>query len=126
MALINSIDNQASITYGGATINSNTASTLLLLPPLIIKVADLLVANIGDSITYTITITNVGLTSITNLPFSDIIPAGAEYIVDSFKLNDSQVSPTFTDNTLTYNIASIGPLGIATISFQVEIIGGYT
>ena len=35
MAVINKLDNSASITYGGNTITSNTATTLLLLAPTI-------------------------------------------------------------------------------------------
>ena len=35
MAVINKLDNSASISYGGNTITSNTATTLLLLAPTI-------------------------------------------------------------------------------------------
>lgn len=124
MALINSIDNFASIVYDGDTINSNQVSTILLLPPTIVKSVDKLISNIGDTLTYTIVITNVALSAITDLPFSDTIPAGAEYTESSFKLNGTTVTPTIADDTLNYTIPSIGILGVATITFQVDIVGG--
>lgn len=124
MALINKVDNAGSIIYGGQTVNSNTVSTILLLPPTLLKTVDKLVASIGETLTYTIVITNVALQAITNLPFSDVIPDGTEYVDDSFKLNGTTVTPTITDDTLNYTIPSIGILGIATISFQVVIVGG--
>lgn len=124
MALINKVDNQASIIYDGNTINSNTVSTLLLLAPTILKAVDKLTANIDEILTYTVTITNISLSPVNNLPFSDVIPDGSTYEVDSFKVNGSTVTPTITDNTITYTIPSIASLGIATIQFQVKVVGG--
>lgn len=124
MALINNIENQASVTYDGVPVNSNTVSTILLLPPLIVKSVDKLVASIGEVLTYTVTITNVALDALTNLPFSDIIPTGTTYVENSFELNGSSATPVITDNTLTYTIANINALGTATITFRVEIVGG--
>lgn len=124
MALINKLSNAASITYNGSTLNSNSVDTLLLVIPLIVKSVDKLTAAIGEKLTYTVTITNVGLTTITNLPFSDILPAGSTYVDSSFTLNGSAASPTVTGNTLTYTIPTIGPLGVATLQFQVTVVGG--
>lgn len=56
MALINKLDNTASITYGFSTINSNTVSTLRLLPPTLLKTVDKLTANINVTLTDTVTI----------------------------------------------------------------------
>lgn len=126
LALINKVDNTASITYGGNPINSNTVSTVLLLAPTIIKAVDKLTASIGDTLTYTITITNVSLNPLTNLPFTDIIPAGASYVTGSFKVNGADVTPTLTNNTLTYTIPNIPSLGTSTIQFQVKVIGDNT
>ena len=124
MALINKLDNTASVTYGGSPVNSNTVSTVLLLAPTILKAVDKLTASIGDTLTYTVTITNVGLNPLTNLPFTDVIPAGATYVTDSFKVNNTAATPTLTTNTLTYTIPSIASLGVATITFQVKVMGG--
>lgn len=124
MALINKIDNSANIVYGGNTINSNTVTTLLLLAPTILKAVDKLTANVGDTLTYTITITNIALSPITNLAFTDTIAAGATYIASSFALNGTAATPTVNGNTLSYTIASIAALGTAVITFQVKIVGG--
>ncbi len=124
MALINNVENSGSITYGGDVIQSNIVNTILLLPPIIAKTVDKLIASIGETLTYTLVITNLALNPITNLPFADSIPAGTEYIAGSFTLNGSTVTPTITDDVLNYTIPNLGALGIATITFQVEIVGG--
>lgn len=54
MAIINKLENISSISYGGNTISSNAVSTVLLLPPTILKAVDKLTASIGDTLTYTI------------------------------------------------------------------------
>ena len=51
MALINKLDNTASVTYGGNPINSNAVSTVLLLAPTLLKAVDKLTASIGDTLT---------------------------------------------------------------------------
>ena len=124
MALINKLDNAASVTYGGSPINSNTVSTVLLLAPALLKTVDKLTASIGDTLTYTITVTNAGLSAITNLPFTDTIPAGASFVTGSFTVNSAAATPTVTNNTLTYTIPNIAALGTASIQFQVKVVGG--
>lgn len=124
MALINKLDNSASITYDGNTIDSNSVSTLLLLPPAVVKVVDKVIASIGETLTYTVTVTNVALGPLTDIPFTDTIPNGATYVSDSFKVNGAAVTPILTGNTLTYTIPNIAALGIASIQFQVEVVGG--
>lgn len=124
MAIINNIENIASVTYEGQQINSLPVNTILLLPPLIVKAVDKLVASIGDTLLYTITITNVGLSALTNLPFTDALADGVEFVENSFGLNGSPTTPSLTDNVLTYTIPNIGALGTAIITFQVEVVGG--
>lgn len=126
MALINKLDNTASITYGGSPVNSNTVSTVLLLAPTILKAVDKLTASIGDTLTYTVTITNVGLSPLTNLPFTDTLPTGATFTSGSFTVNGTAATPTLTSNTLTYTIPTIPALGAAVLQFQVKVVGGTT
>ena len=123
MAIINKINNTASIEYGGKTINSLPVETLLLLAPTIVKIVDKPVAAIGETLTYTITITNIAIGSLTNLPFTDTIPAGSNYVTDSFKVNNTTVTPTITAGILSYTIPSIAGMGTAIITFQVKIVG---
>ena len=124
MALINKLENISSITYGGTTINSNPVDTLLLLAPTITKAVDKLTASIGDILTYTVTITNISLSAVNNLPFTDAIPAGASFVNNSFTVNGAAVTPTLTSNTLNYTIPSIPALGAAILQFQVKVEGG--
>lgn len=124
MALINKLDNTASVTYGGSPVNSNTVSTVLLLAPTILKAVDKLTASIGETLTYTVTITNVGLSQLTNLPFTDVLPNGSTFVTGSFTVNGSAATPTLTSNTVTYTIPTIAALGTASIQFQVKVVGG--
>jgi uncharacterized repeat protein (TIGR01451 family) len=124
MAIINRLDNTASVVYNGTTVTSNTASTLLLLAPTVSKTVDKLSANVGDTLTYTVTVTNVSLSSITNLPFTDALPQGSAYVGGSFAVNGTSATPTVTDNTLTYTIPSIPAAGAAVLTFQVRVTGG--
>lgn len=124
MAVINKLSNTSSISYGGSTINSNAVDTVLLLAPTILKAVDKLTASIGDTLTYTVTIANVGLSAITNLPFTDALPAGSAYVTGSFTVNGTAATPTVTANTLTYTIPTIAALGSASIQFQVKVVGG--
>lgn len=126
MALINKLDNSASITYGGNPINSNTVSTVLLLAPTIVKAVDKLTASIGDTLTYTVTVTNVALNALSNLPFSDTLPAGTTFVTGTFTVNGSAATPTVTSSTLTYTIPTIPALGTAVLQFQAKIVGGST
>ena len=126
MALINKLDNTASVTYGGNPINSNSVSTVLLLQPTLLKAVDKLTASIGDTLTYTITVTNVSLNALTNLPFTDTIPTGATFVTGSCTVNGTAATPTVTNNTLTYTIPNIASLGTANVQFQVKVVGGTT
>jgi uncharacterized repeat protein (TIGR01451 family) len=126
MAIINKLDNTASVTYGGNTLNSNSVSTVLLLAPTLLKAVDKLTASLGDSLTYTVTITNPALNPISNIPFTDTLPAGSTFTTGSFTLNGTAATPTVTSNTLTYTIPTIAALGTATLQFQVKVVGGST
>lgn len=124
MSAINKLDNSSSIKYNGNTIESLPVETLLLVLPTITKTVDKRIASINDILTYTATITNVGLTTITNIPFKDVLPVGSEFITGSFKENGSQVTPELKDSTLYYIIPSISALGVVTLTFQVTVVGG--
>ncbi len=124
MALINKISNVANITFGGETIYSLPADTLLILAPSIVKTVDKPIANLEDILTYTVLITNLSLSPITNLPFADPIPEGSTYVEGSFKVNGTTVVPVITGDTLTYTIPTISILGVCSIQFQVEANGG--
>lgn len=124
MAVINKVNNTANVVYDGKIMNSNTVSTLLLLAPLVTMAVDKLTANIGEFLSYTITITNVSLSTYTNILFTDVIANGATYVVDSFKVNGAAATPLVNGQTLSYTIANIAALGVVSIHFQSKVIGG--
>ena len=124
MALINKVQNIASVTYDGDPISSLPAETLLLLPPLIEKTVDEAQASIGDVLTYTVIITNPSQIAFTDLPFSDPIPAGTTYVANSFEVDGLPATPTIENDIITYTIASVAAEDDLTITFQVTVVGG--
>ncbi len=124
MAAINTLTNSASVTFNGSPVVSNSVQTLLELVPTIVKAVDKATASINDILTYTVTVTNIGATEITDLPFADTLPTGSAYVADSFKVNNTAETPTVTDNAITYTIPSISAAGTAIITFQAAVVGG--
>lgn len=87
--ILNRLENTASVVYSGASIAAPPVSTLLLLPPTVTMTVDQLSASIGDTLTYTVVISNISLVAITDLPFTDALPQGSLYLSDSFTINGS-------------------------------------
>jgi uncharacterized repeat protein (TIGR01451 family) len=72
-------------------------------------------ANVGDIVTFTMTVTNIGPDMATNVKVKDILPAGLELInpID------------FTNNSgalISKNIASIAPNGTANLLFMAKVL----
>lgn len=78
------------------------------------KTADLAFANVGDTVTYTITLTNSGNVAANNVVLTDAIPAGTTFVPGSL------VGATGTPPTLTLT-NPIAANGTATITFDVLI-----
>lgn len=121
MAIITKLDNVANIIQDGVTTTSNTVSTIILLEPTIVKTVDKNFANRGEIVSYSITISNISLQAMTYLEFSDSLPEGCTYMVDTFRVDNVVKTPTITDNTITYTIDSIDIGGTTTITFQVTV-----
>ncbi|MBO6126450.1 MAG: DUF11 domain-containing protein [Clostridia bacterium] len=124
MATITSINNIASASFNGNTIESNNAVTQLILDPTVSKSVDKATASIGEVLTYSINITNDSELEMSNVVFSDNVPVGSNYITNSFTVNGTSVTPTVTGTNLSYNISSIPASSNTTVSFQVIVIGG--
>lgn len=123
---INKLSNSAKINIGESDIVSNTVDTLLLLLPTITKSVNITTdAKIGDDLTYTCVITNIGLSILSTINFTDVLPAGCQYIVSSFKVDGIIKTPVYDSGTniLSYTIPSIVALGVTTIVFKVNITG---
>lgn len=124
MAVIHELSNSASVTFGGAPVRSNAVLTTLRLAPTIVKTVDKAVALIGETLTYTITITNLDTVALTDLPFTDILPQGTAYVANSFQVNGVAATPVLSGNTLTYTIPTIAPAATAAVTLNVTVVGG--
>ncbi len=99
---------------------SNTTSTNLILGELgMVKSVDKNYATIGDILTYTVTLSNIGNILLTNIVFKDIIPSGATFVTGSVTV-DSVSQPTYNPNT-GFDVGSLIILQNRVISFQVEV-----
>lgn len=119
--MINKIDNTAYLTYKSKTYNSNTVSTILLLPPFILIGVDKEFAYIGEIITYVFTIENLSLVEVRDLDFEGIVPEGTTYLQNSFIVGGVNASPAISENSLKYKIPSIASETPMAISFQVMV-----
>ena len=75
---------------------------------------------IGDDITYTITVTNNGGCDATNVEVTDEEPEGLEFNSAS---SDIGVTSLNGDGDLTWNIAILGPGVTATITIEATVVG---
>jgi uncharacterized repeat protein (TIGR01451 family)/fimbrial isopeptide formation D2 family protein len=80
-------------------------------------------ADPGDTLQYTVTLTNTGGNVVSNVVFTDPIPANTEYVAGSATLNGSPAG-SFSDDTLTVNVGTLNPDAMATIIFRVTINAG--
>ncbi len=70
----------------------------------------------GDTIVYSVTITNTGTTAATNVNVSDAIPTGTTYVVGS-----ATPAPSSGPPTLTWNIPTLNVGEVRTFSFAVTV-----
>ncbi|MEC5304941.1 cell surface protein [Bacillus thuringiensis] len=84
------------------------------------KSADKSIVSVGDTITYTTTITNTGNTAATNITFTSAIPASTTFIPNSVTINGVQQSGA--QPALGVNIPNIAPGETVTVTFQVNVI----
>ncbi len=115
------IENQASLTYTNSdTELSNVTAETLVAPALVVdKTANAWMVEAGDTLTYTISVQNVGNGVANNVVISDVIPNNMSYIANSAKLNGIAISEP-VDNAW----ALAAPLAggeAATLTFDVTI-----
>lgn len=114
----------STVTVAGQLVNfsSNTVTAELLDSTLVTLVktqsSDLVAS--GSTITYTVVITNLSLTILSNFNFSDVIPTGMSYATGTFKVNGTTQTPVITGQDLTYTLTTL-PLGITTLTFVCNV-----
>ncbi|MGM2833284.1 DUF7507 domain-containing protein, partial [Bacillus cereus group sp. Bce025] len=84
------------------------------------KSVDKSIISVGDTITYTTTITNTGNTTATNITFTSAIPANTTFIPNSVKINGVQQSGA--QPALGVTIPNIAPGETVTVTFQVNVL----
>ena len=103
------------------TASSNTVTTTINSALLTsTKSADKSIISVGDTVTYTTTITNTGNTSATNITFTSAIPASTTFIPNSVTINGFQQPGA--QPALGVNIPNIAPGETVTVIFQVNVI----
>lgn len=126
MPAVNPIQNSASVVYkftidparpngGTGTGNSNTVTTLVKKAVLLTtKSVDVTYGELGQVLTYTITITNSGSVAAEAVTITDTVPNGTTFVAGSV------TGATGTPPTLTL-LAPIPAGGTATVTFKVKI-----
>ncbi|MEC2502248.1 cell surface protein, partial [Bacillus cereus] len=124
------IVNQSSATYQYVSIptappvnrsaNSNIVTTSLQNANIIsVKSADVNFVSIGQMITYTNTLQNIGTVPANNIVFIDNTPEGTIFIEDSLAINNVIQPGVNPENGVT--LGTIQPNETVTISFQVQL-----
>lgn len=123
------LSNQGSAAYSytlpdGRTFNQSAVSNTVTFPvsapnAAVVKSTLATAVSIGDTFTYTTTINNTGIASITNVLFTDPIPLGAAFVTNSLTVDGT---PRVGANPATgVSIGTITPGATATIVFDVTV-----
>ncbi|WP_226546373.1 DUF11 domain-containing protein [Bacillus thuringiensis] len=132
---INPISNQASVSFQhivnpanppvSKNITSNNVTTKIESAILnTIKIGDKAFATIGDTITYTTTITNIGNISANNVIFSDPLPTWTQFVAGSVIVDGTPLPSASIINGVGIN--TINPNQMVTIVFQIQIVSNPT
>ena len=84
------------------------------------KAVDDATPNVGDSVTFTVTVTNAGPDTATNISVADLLPAGYSYDAGSIiggTSQDDSAAPT-----LSWSIASLGSGASVDLSFDATVL----
>jgi uncharacterized repeat protein (TIGR01451 family) len=85
----------------------------------IVKIVDKEVSNIGDSITYTLAVTNVGTVTLDNVILTDIIPNGTSFVTNSVKINGIQ--SIGANPAIGINLGALTTSQMVIITFEVKV-----
>ncbi len=85
----------------------------------LLKTADTSAVKSGDTITYTITITNSGTITNTNLFFTDPTPSETTFVDGSVEIDDTS-NPSFNPQT-GFNLSDLEANQTIIVNFKVKI-----
>ncbi|MDF2927103.1 MAG: hypothetical protein K0R57_6017 [Paenibacillaceae bacterium] len=124
------LSNLATSTYtfvppDGRTLTGNAASNVLTFPVSapnvsIVKSTTTTNTTIGDTISYTLVVTNSGIVSITNAVVADPTPAGAAFIPGTVFINGVLAPTAFPPAGIL--IGTIAPSASTTITFSINVV----
>ncbi|NMM62655.1 DUF11 domain-containing protein [Clostridium sp. P21] len=126
----NTIKNNATVAFGyyvdpnkqtiANTTTSNTVTTVInSYSAALTKVVDKSYAAVRDVLQYTVTATNTGTVSLTNVYFTDIVPNGAEFVEGSV-IMDGVSKPDFNPNK-GFAINDVLPGGNVVVMFKATV-----
>nr|WP_268235140.1 hypothetical protein [Priestia taiwanensis] len=102
------------------TTSSNTTSIEFIDAILVaMKMADKVLANIGDTINYTVSIQNTGSASANSIFFTDTILDGTIFIPGTVAINS--ITLPSADPNIGFSVLTIAPGQTTTITFQVSV-----
>ncbi|MCD1257365.1 DUF11 domain-containing protein [Paenibacillus athensensis] len=121
--------NQASANFtfsppDGRSLSGSAASNTVTIPVSspdvsVVKTASALDAVKGDTITYTIVVTNLGIAAVNNVVMVDPVPAGTAFVAGSVTV-DAAARPTDNPN-IGITIGTLAAGAASTITFQVTV-----
>ncbi|WP_249897756.1 hypothetical protein [Paenibacillus sp. PK3_47] len=106
-------------TLGGSAL-SNTVTIPVSNPNLgVVKTTATTSTTVGDTITYSVNLTNNGIATVNNVVFTDALPAGTAFVPGSVTV-DGVPRPAASPST-GVNLGSIAPGVLVNVSFNVTV-----
>lgn len=104
----------------GGSVLTNTLTIPVSNPNLaVVKTTVTTATNVGDTITYSVTLTNNGIATVNNVVFTDALPAGTAFVPGSVLVDG--VSRPASSPATGVTIGSIAPGASVTVAFNVTV-----